>query len=164
MQNITKTRTAPRREPVAELKSTAVQGVSEPLCRCLEQQGIRTVFKFDRTLRSHLVRPKDTVNLAKQDGVVYRIPCECGKFYIEETGRPMQERIKEHDRDIRLARTQTSAVLNTPTRLANIRFGTTSSLLIEILTSTHVGSGKYCPVISDNDKHCVLILSKYIIA
>ncbi len=27
-----------------------------------------------------------------------------------ETGRPMQDRIKEHDRDIRLARTQTSAV------------------------------------------------------
>ncbi|KAL9962797.1 hypothetical protein ACROYT_G031937 [Oculina patagonica] len=46
----------------------------------------------------------------KQDGVVYRIPCECGKVYIGETGRPMQDRIKEHDRDIRLARTQTSAV------------------------------------------------------
>ena len=27
-----------------------------------------------------------------------------------ETGRPMQDIIKEHDRDIRLARTQTSAV------------------------------------------------------
>ena len=47
---------------------------------------------------------------AKQDGVVYRIPCECGKVYIGETGRPMQERIKEHDRDIRLTRTVTSAV------------------------------------------------------
>ena len=32
------------------------------------------------------------------------------KVYIEETGRAMQDRIKEHDRDIRLARTQTSAV------------------------------------------------------
>jgi len=29
---------------------------------------------------------------------------------IGETGRSMQERIKEHDRDIRLARTQTSAI------------------------------------------------------
>ncbi|CAH3113816.1 unnamed protein product, partial [Pocillopora meandrina] len=59
---------------------------------------------------SRLVRPKDAVDLAKQDGVVYRIPCECGKVYIGETGRPMQDRIKEHDRDIRLARTETSAV------------------------------------------------------
>ena len=46
----------------------------------------------------------------KQDGIVYRILCECGKVYIGETGRPMQDRIKEHDRGIRLARTETSAV------------------------------------------------------
>ena len=57
----------------------------------------------DTTLRSHLVRPKDTVDPAKQDGVVYKIPCECGKVYVGETGRSMHERIKEHDRDIRLA-------------------------------------------------------------
>ena len=114
VQKISKARTAPKKEPVAEFKSTAVlpyvQGVSEPLRRCLEQQGIRTVFKSETTLRSNLVRPKDTVDPAKQDGVVYRIPCECGKVYIGETGRSMHERIKEHDRDIRLARTQTSAV------------------------------------------------------
>ena len=46
----------------------------------------------------------------KQDGVVYKIPCECGKVYIGETGRSMHERIKEHHSYIRLARTQTSAV------------------------------------------------------
>ena len=85
------------------------------------------------------MRPKDTVNPAKQDGVVYRIPCECGKVYIEKTGRSMQERIKEHDRDIRLARTQTSAVSERP---ATILSGMRSSLLIEILTGTHVGSRK----------------------
>ena len=81
----------------------------EPLYNCLEQQGIRTIFKSETTLRSHLVRPKDTVDPAKQDGMVYRIPCECGKV-IGETGRSMHERIKEHDRDIRLTRTQTSAI------------------------------------------------------
>ena len=59
---------------------------------------------------SQLVRSKDAVDPAKQDGVVYRIPFECGKVYIGESGRPMQDRIKEHDRDIRLARTETSAV------------------------------------------------------
>ena len=95
VQKISKARTAPKKEPVAEFKSTAVlpyvQGVSEPLRRCLEQQGIRTVFKSETTLRSHLVRPKDIVDPAKQDGVVYRIPCECGKVYIGETGRSMHE-------------------------------------------------------------------------
>ncbi|KAL9975040.1 hypothetical protein ACROYT_G012156 [Oculina patagonica] len=49
--------------------------------------------------------------MSKQDGGVYRIPCECGKVYIGETGKPRQDRIKEHDRDIRLARIQNSAVL-----------------------------------------------------
>ena len=54
-----------------------------------------------------MVRPKDTVDPAKQDGTVNRIPHECGNVYIGETGRSMHERIKEHDRDIRLARTHT---------------------------------------------------------
>ena len=62
---------------------------------------LQIVFKSETTLRSHP---------AKQDGVVYRIPCECGKVYIGETGRSIHERIKERDRDIRLACTQTSAV------------------------------------------------------
>ena len=83
-----------------------VKGLSEQLRRCLQQQGVRAVFKSETTLRSQLVRPKEAVDPAKQDGVVYRIPCECGKVYIGETGRPLQDRIKEHDRDIRLARTR----------------------------------------------------------
>ena len=115
VRKLTKTtRPTANKEPTQESKSTAVlpyiKGVSEVLRRCLQQQGVRTVFKPDTTLRSHLVRPKDALEPTEQDGVVYKIPCECGKVYIGETGRAMQDRIKEHDRDIRLARTQTSAV------------------------------------------------------
>ena len=110
VKNITKTKKqTATKEPAPEIKSTAVlpyvKELSEALRRCLQQQGIWTVFRSDTTLRSHLVRPKDTVDPAKQDGVVYKIPCECGKVYIGETGRSIHERIKEHDRDIRLART-----------------------------------------------------------
>ena len=94
-------------EQANEFKATAVlpyvKGLSEQLRRCLQQQGVRAVFKSETTLRSQLVRPKDAVDPAKQDGVVYRIPCECSKVYIGETGRPLRDRIKEHDRDIRLA-------------------------------------------------------------
>ena len=82
-----------------------LQRVLEPLCRHLQQQGIRTVFKSDTTLR-----PKDPADPNKQDCVVYKIPCTCGKVYVGETGRPMQERMKENDKNIRLARTQNSAV------------------------------------------------------
>ena len=62
------------------------------------------------------MRPKDALEPTKEDGVVYKIPCECDKVYIEETGRAMQDRIKEHDRDIKLARTRTSVVWSTLTK------------------------------------------------
>ena len=115
LQTITKTRKpSSSAEPKIEYKSTVilpyVKGLSEQLLRCLQQEGIHAVFRSETTLRSHLVQAKDAVEPTKQDGVVYRIPCECGKVYIGETGSPMQDRMKEHERDIRLARTQTSAV------------------------------------------------------
>ena len=92
------------REGKAEFKSTAVipyiKEVPEPFRRHLQQQEIRTVFKSDTTLRSRLVRQKDPADPNKQDGVVYKIRCTCGKVYIGETGRSMQERMKEHDSDI----------------------------------------------------------------
>ena len=114
LQKVAKTRKPNTNEgPMTESKSNAalpyVQGLPEQLRRCLQQQGVRVVFKSETTLRSHLIRPKDPADPTKLDDVVYRIPCECGKVYIGETGRPMQERIKEHDRDIRLVRTQSYA-------------------------------------------------------
>ena len=114
LQKVTKTRNPTPERETAEFKYTAVlpyiKGVSEPLHRHLQQQGIRTVIKSDTTLRSQLVRPKDPADPNVQDGVVFKIPCTCGRVYIGETGRPMQERMKEHDRDIRLAHTHNSAV------------------------------------------------------
>ena len=91
--------------------ATAEVSVRASLSRCLQHHGIHTVLKSDTTLRKHLVRPKDPVPFERKDSVVYRIPCgECDKVYIRETGRPVSERIKEHQRDVRLARTETLAV------------------------------------------------------
>ena len=58
VKNITKTKgPTARTEPATEPKSTAVlpyiKRVLETLRRCLKQQGVRTVFKSDTTLRSH---------------------------------------------------------------------------------------------------------------
>jgi hypothetical protein len=41
---------------------------------------------------------------------IYKIPCECGKVYIGQTGRTIQLRIKEHERHIRLVQPEKSAV------------------------------------------------------
>ena len=61
IRKLTKTtRPTANNEPTQEFKSTAVlpyiKGVSEVLRRCLQQQGVLTVFKSDTTLRSYLVR------------------------------------------------------------------------------------------------------------
>ena len=111
LQKVTKTRNSTPERETAEFKSTVVlpyiKRVSEPLRRHLQQQGICTVFKSDTTLRSRLVRPKDPADPNKQDGVVFKIPCTCGKVYIRDDPCRRNERA---DRDIRLARTQNSAV------------------------------------------------------
>ena len=62
-----------------------------------------------RHLESHLIRPNDTVNPIRNN-VVYWIARKYNKIYIGEMKRPMQQRMEEHERDIRLARTQTFAV------------------------------------------------------
>ena len=98
LQKLTKTRKPNNSaKPINDFKATAVlpyvKGLSEQLRCCLQQQGIPTVFKLETMLRFQFVRTKDAVDPAKQYGVVYRIPSECGKVYIRETGRPMQDRI-----------------------------------------------------------------------
>ena len=75
LQKLTKTgKPTNSAEPSNEFKATAVlpyvKRLSEQLSRCLQQSGVRAVFKSETTLRSQLVRPKDTVDSAKQDGVV----------------------------------------------------------------------------------------------
>ena len=86
------------------------------------------------------MRPKDVLEPTKQDGVVYKIPCECSKVYIGETGRAMQERIKEHNRDIRLARTQTSAVSEHAYETGHLPIWKEVKFIDRDLTGTHVGS------------------------
>ena len=128
LKKVTKTRNPTPESETAEFKSTAVipyiKEVPEPFRRHLQQQEIRTVFKSDTTLRSRLVRQKDPADPNKQDGVVYKIRCTCGKVYIGETGRSMQERMKEHDRK------------NMPTEPDTSRCGTKLSLLTEKGTGT----------------------------
>jgi len=90
------------------------------------------------------VRLKDKVDPPKEDGVVYRIPSECGQFFIGETGRPMQERIKEHDRDIRLACNQTVAVYEHAHKTGYYSIWNVVKFIdrARILTNTHVESRK----------------------
>lgn len=85
-------------EPMIEYKSTAVlpyvKDLSKQLCCCL-QQDIWAVFQ----LRDYIKITSSTTERRCSAGIP-RNPCECGKVYISERGRPMQDRIREHERDI----------------------------------------------------------------
>ena len=126
---ITKTKTK-RSPPVkspqlsSNLQQFYLTSIIRALRRCLQQQG--TVFKSDTTFRSHLVRPKDTVNPAKQDGVVYwGFPVSSVKFTSTKLGdlcrkESVRNTIGIFDPPVpRLLPFQ-----STPTRPVTIRFGT----------------------------------------
>ena len=93
LQKITKTKkprtSSTSAKPTIECKS------SFTIC----QSPSRTTSPLPTTTRHtccfESTTPSTTDKPAKQDGLVYRIACEFGKVYIGETGRPIQDRIRE---------------------------------------------------------------------
>jgi hypothetical protein len=68
--------------------------VSEKYIRLVKSANIRVVCKTSDTLRKRLVKFKPKQSTNKE--VVYSIPCQYGKEYIGETGRPLLTGVKEH--------------------------------------------------------------------
>ena len=73
-----------------------VSGLSEDLRRICRRYDIRTVFTTTSTLPPQFTRVKGVDPLLSRAGVVYKIPCSCGKEYIGETKRALGTRLKEH--------------------------------------------------------------------
>ena len=115
-QHIIRSAARPRkeREPEATPKYTVcipyVSGVGEDLRRVCRRYDIRTVFTTISTLRRELTRVKDQDPMLSRAGVVYRIPCSCGKEYIGETKRALRTRLKEHQAATRRGETEKSAI------------------------------------------------------
>ncbi len=59
------------------------------MCRDFD---IKTAFKSCKTLRSHLTKVKDSIPVTTESSIVY----SCGKVYIGETTRRLEQRVKEH--------------------------------------------------------------------
>ena len=95
VQKVTKTRnSSPSRGPVTQFKSTAfllyAEGVSEPLRRCLQQQGICAVFKSETPLTFSTTKGQCQSSWIEQRDL--NDSCECGKIYIGEIRRPVCNR------------------------------------------------------------------------
>jgi len=74
----------------------------------LAKYNIKSVAIPTRKISNYMIPTKDAPGLRTPD--IYKIPCECGKVYIGQSGRSIQLHIKEHERHIRLVQPEKSAV------------------------------------------------------
>jgi hypothetical protein len=74
-------------------------GVSEKLKR-IENRYIMMTFKTKHTLRSSLMKTRPERDPQQTEQCIYSIPCECGRSYIDETGRPLAVWLCEHRHDL----------------------------------------------------------------
>jgi hypothetical protein len=73
-----------------------VKGVSEKF-KCVENRyNISKIFKTKHTPRSSLMKTRPKRDLLQTAQCIYCIPCECGRSYIGETGRPLAMQLHEH--------------------------------------------------------------------
>ncbi|XP_018309177.1 uncharacterized protein [Mycetomoellerius zeteki] len=86
-----------------------VKGTTDRIGRILNKHNIQTIFKPPKKIGQILKNPKDQRPPLSSAGV-YKIPCSCGQVYIGETGRMVNLRIKEHQRDVRLKHATQSAL------------------------------------------------------
>ena len=75
-----------------------VSGLSEDIRRVCRRFNIKTAFKSGMTLRAQLSRAKD------------KLPTSCGKVYIGEMTRRLEQRISEHQDACRKGEEKKSAV------------------------------------------------------
>ena len=97
-------------KPLSTAKIPYIKGLGEEIRRILGQYNIRTVFRTTETLGRILTKVKDPTPPEERPGIVYKIKCICGDFYIGETGRSLTARMKEHKAACRLAAFERSAV------------------------------------------------------
>jgi hypothetical protein len=78
------------------------------LSRMLTKLNIKSIALPPRKIASFLPPVKEPLGLRTPG--IYSIPCECGKVYIGQSGRKVQQRVQEHNRHTRLAQPEKSAV------------------------------------------------------
>ena len=85
-----------------------IANVTDKIGRILNKYDIQTSYKSNLKIRDLLGNVKDIVPLHCSG--IYKIPCQCGKVYIGQTGRTVSKKLKEHERHIRLNQPGKSAV------------------------------------------------------
>ena len=103
-------------KPIATVVLPYLGKPSHRIQRILQSANIQVRHHSSHKLHSALHTYKYHHPINKQPGV-YRIPCQCGKVYIGETGRDFDTRLKEHKSHHRFCKWEKSAIVNGKTAL-----------------------------------------------
>ena len=83
-------------KPLTTAKIPYVERLGEEIRRILKDYNIRTVFKTIDTLGKILTKVKDPTPPEERPGVIYKIRCICGDFYVGETKRTLATGLRLH--------------------------------------------------------------------
>jgi hypothetical protein len=81
-------------KPRGSVYISYVKGVSEKFKRIANRYNIRAISKTKHTLRSSFIKIRPERDPQQRAQCIYSIPCECGRSYIGETGRPLALRLR----------------------------------------------------------------------
>jgi hypothetical protein len=95
-------------KPVSTAYPPYTQTTFGRLSRILAKHNIKSVALPYRKIARYLPPFKEATGLRTLG--IYSILCECGSVYIGQSGRTIQQRIKEHSRHTKLAQPNKSAV------------------------------------------------------
>ena len=103
-------RTIHRRDPGEDDRKTLVlpyiPGLSENISSSCRGLPVRVSFSSRFTLRFSLTKLKVPIPPWNKTGVIYSVPCCCGRPYIGETGCSLKTRLSEHKRAVRIGDSQ----------------------------------------------------------
>jgi len=83
-------------QPLGFVSIFYIRGVSEKFKLKANKYSIKTVCKMRHNLRNSFMRTRPIGAPQKIADCIFSIPCECGRNYMAETGRPWAVRLREH--------------------------------------------------------------------
>ena len=88
--------------------------------------NINLVFSYKNTILKNLI-----CNTPKTDrGIIYQIKCsDCDMFYIGETGRDLDTRVREHRRDVETQKTSNAIFLHKSSKDHSINWQSAKALI-----------------------------------
>ncbi|XP_046590266.1 uncharacterized protein LOC124293449 [Neodiprion lecontei] len=95
-----------------------IKGLSPRLGSLFRHTNCKLVFYNVFKVKDLFSRLKDKVEKEDRSGLVYRIPCSCGKWYVGQTRQKLKARVRQHKLDCRPEK----SIKNNKTALAEHHF------------------------------------------